>query len=152
MSEQEYLEQRLDEQQKWLSAKSGFNQRWYKRLRVVEIVVAASIPFFASLINSGMPSMSYVVAFLGFVIAAVSAFLSLNKFQENWVEYRAAAETLKREKFLFLTRTPPYADGAAFATLVERVEAVLQKQNAGWTAYMQLPAAPAAPGPAPAGP
>lgn len=152
MTEQEYLEQRLDEQQKWLSGKSSFNQRWYKRLRVVEIVVAASIPFFASLINSGMPSMSYVVAFLGFVIAAVSAFLSLNKFQENWIEYRAAAETLKREKFLFLTRTPPYTDGAAFATLVERVEAVLQKQNAGWTTHMQLPAAPAAPGPAAAEP
>jgi Protein of unknown function (DUF4231) len=137
MTEQEYIEQRLDDQQQWYSKKSSWNQTWYKRLRVVEIVLAVSVPFFTSLINQNMQSMTYVVSALAFVIAAVSGLIALEKFQENWVDYRSAAETLKREKFLFLTKTAPYDGPDPFHNLVQRVEEILAKENATWQGYIQ---------------
>jgi len=137
MTEQEYIEQRLDDQQQWYSKKSSWNQEWYKRLRVIEIVLAASVPFFTSLINKDMSFMTYVVSGLAFVIAAVSGLIAMEKFQENRMDYRNAAETLKREKFLFLTKTAPYDGPEPFHTLVQRVEEILSKENATWQGYMQ---------------
>ena len=137
MTDQEYIEQRLDDQQQWYSTKSSWNQKWYKRLRVIEIVLAAGVPFFTSLINKDMSFMTYVVSALAFVIAAVSGLIAMEKFQENWVDYRNAAETLKREKFLFLTKTAPYDGPDPFHTLVQRVEEILARENATWQGYMQ---------------
>jgi hypothetical protein len=137
MTEQEYIEQRLDDQEQWYSTKSSWNQKWYKRLRVIEVVLAAGIPFFTSLINKDMSFMTYVVSALAFIIAAVSGLIAMEKFQENWVDYRSAAETLKREKFLFLTKTAPYDGPDPFHTLVQRVEEILAKESATWQGYMQ---------------
>jgi hypothetical protein len=136
MTEAEYIEQRLDDQQKWYSAKAAWNQHWYKRLRVLEIVIAAGIPFFTSLIKDVQP-MTYVVSGLAFIIAAISGLIAMQKFQENWTDYRSAAETLKREKFLFLTGTAPYDGPDPYHMLVQRVEEILAKENATWQSYMQ---------------
>jgi len=139
MTEQEYIEQRLDDQEQWYSRKSAWNQKWYKRLRVVEIVLAAGVPFLSSLITRDSLFMTYVVAAIAFVIAAVSGLIALQKFQENWVDYRGAAETLKREKFLYLTKTAPYDSPDPFPVLVQRVEEILSKENSAWQGYMQQP-------------
>ena len=47
IGEAEYLEQRLDDQINWYSKKSSANQAAYKRLRLVEIIAAAAIPYIA---------------------------------------------------------------------------------------------------------
>lgn len=144
MTEQEYIEQRLDDQEQWYSKKSVWNQRWYKRLRVVEIILAAGVPFLTSLIKLDFPFMIYVVSAIAFVIAAVSGLIALQKFQENWVDYRSAAETLTREKYLFLTKTAPYDGPDPFHALVQRVEEILSKENSAWQAYTQQPVGHAA--------
>jgi Protein of unknown function (DUF4231) len=45
ISPEEYIEQRLNDQMGWYDGKSVTNQRWFRRLRFAEIVVAATIPF-----------------------------------------------------------------------------------------------------------
>ncbi|MDH3287817.1 MAG: DUF4231 domain-containing protein [Betaproteobacteria bacterium] len=47
IGEAEYLEQRLDDQINWYSKKSAANQAAHKRLRLIEIIAAASIPLLA---------------------------------------------------------------------------------------------------------
>ena len=47
IAEAEYLEQRLDDQIKWYDKKSSANQAAYKRLRLIEIIAAATIPLLA---------------------------------------------------------------------------------------------------------
>jgi hypothetical protein len=37
----EYIEERLNDQIIWYSKKSQTNQKWFKRLRLLEIIVAA---------------------------------------------------------------------------------------------------------------
>ncbi|HEY3129303.1 MAG TPA: DUF4231 domain-containing protein, partial [Acidobacteriota bacterium] len=76
---------------------------------------------------------------LGVVVAVIASLLGLLHFQEHWLEYRATAESLKKEKFLFLTQTEPYDKNDAFHLLVQRVEALLSKENTGWIQSMAKP-------------
>ncbi len=135
MNEQEYIQQRLDEQQTWYEGKSAWNQSWYKRLRIVEVVLAAAIPFFSSLIGKFPESpgaIPILVSLMAFLIAASSALLALYRFQDNWLQYRTAAEQLKREKFLYLTKCPPYDGDDAFHQLVANVEKILGEESSTW--------------------
>lgn len=45
----EYLNDRLNNQIDWYDGKSQTNQKWFKRLRLLEIIAAAIIPFLAGI-------------------------------------------------------------------------------------------------------
>jgi hypothetical protein len=130
---EEYIERRLDDQIDWYRQRSRSNHAWFKRLRVVELLFASTLPFLVSQISSQTPLLRIAGGAMGVSIAVISGLLSLYRFNENWLEYRTAAEALKHEKFLFLTRTPPYDGEAAFRTLVTQVEALLTQENAKWS-------------------
>ena len=57
----------------------------------------------------------------------------------SWIEYRATAESLRKEKFLFLAQTEPYDKDDAFDLLVQRVEALLSNKNTDWAQSMMNP-------------
>lgn len=132
MDEKEYIEQRLDDQISWYSKKSQCNQKWYKRLKAIEIGAAVSIPFFVSYITDTTPNVKIIVGVLGLAVALISGILALHKFQEIWIEYRTTTESLKHEKFLYLTRCDPYNIENSFCLLVERVESLISKENTKW--------------------
>lgn len=132
MNEQEYIEKRLDDQQQWYEKKSAWNQTWFKRLRLVEIVLAAGVPFASSLMDKNPEVIPMVVSAMAFLIAAISAVISLSNFQDSWLQYRTAAEQLKREKFLFLTGSEPYNGDDPFHDLVQNVEKILGEENSSW--------------------
>jgi len=136
LGEAEYFEQRLDDQINWFDSKSQSNQQTYKRLRLVEIVAAASIPLLAGF-GHGKWYFSVAIALLGLVVAVIAGAMSLYRFQENWTEYRAAAETLKQERFLYLTRAFPYGTDKGFELLVQRVESILKRERSEWLQSMQ---------------
>jgi hypothetical protein len=149
MNEQDYLTKRLDDQRQWLEGKSAWNQTWYKRLRVVEVVLAAAIPFFSSLMGKFPESPNVIpilVSAMAFLIAAASALLALYRFQENWLRYRGTAEQLAREKFLFMTKTQPYDGSDAFQVLVAKVENILGEENSTWREEIRNPTAQPSPG------
>src|SRR5574341_946863 len=102
MTPEEYLKTRLDDQIDWYSAKSRSNQNWFKTLRLIEIAFASASPFLVSQIATDTNVLKIVVAAMGVCVAVIAGIVSLYKFQENWIEYRTTAETLKREKFLFV--------------------------------------------------
>jgi Protein of unknown function (DUF4231) len=52
------------------------------------------------------------------------------------ISYRATAEALKAEKFLFLTQTQPYDKEDAFHLLVQRVESLLSRESSEWLQSM----------------
>ena len=114
MDSEEYLKQRLQDQIDWYDKKSQHNQRWHKKLKAVEILMAASIPFLVGYITETAPGMKFIVGFLSVIVAAIAGLVGLYKFQENWIEYRTTAESLKHEKYLYLTKTGPYDGANAF--------------------------------------
>jgi hypothetical protein len=73
---------------------------------------------------------------LGVIVALLSALDGLLKSQQLWLEYRTTAETLKHQKFLYLTRTEPYDQGDAFHVLVQNVENIISSQNSRWQQQM----------------
>ncbi len=138
MAPEEYIEQRLNDQIVWYDHKSGTNQRWFKRLRFAEIVAAATIPFLSGFAGNSLP-IKIAIGALGVLVAVVASLLGLLQLQVHWIEYRATAESLRREKFLFLTQTEPYDKDDAFHFLVQRVEALLSKENTEWAQSMMKP-------------
>ncbi|MFN0299475.1 MAG: DUF4231 domain-containing protein [Burkholderiales bacterium] len=131
MSPQEYIEQRVDDQIKWLSAKSRWNQDWFKRLRLCELILAAAIPFLAAYADADL-YVKLAVALVGVIIAILAGMLALYRFQELWIEYRATAEALKREKMLFETKVDPYKGDDGFERFVMRIEGILGAENSRW--------------------
>lgn len=133
MDEQEYIEKRLDDQARWYSRKSAWNQNWYKRLKVASLVFSAFVPVAISLIDSH-PWIKILIAIAGAATAIITGVLGVCKFQENWIQYRIACETLKREKYLFLTKCGVYANETnSLNLLVEKTEDILLNENACWT-------------------
>ena len=131
MDAETYFEERLQTQIDWHEAKSGWNQKMFKRLQVVVIVAGALLPFLAGF-QDQVPRLSWAIGALGILVAVVTGVLSLYRFQELWVDYRLTAESLQQEKYRFLTGVPPSDPEPAVAVLVDRVESVLAEQSSQW--------------------
>lgn len=134
MTPEDYIEQRVVDQINWYDSKSQKSQKWFKRIRALEIISASSIPLFAGF-GQGEPWSIILIGILGAVVAILASLLSLNQFQENWIEYRTTCESLKHEKYLFLTRTEPYDEEDPFGLFVQRIESLISKENSAWSQY-----------------
>lgn len=132
MKQEDYLTQRVDDQISWYDSKSQWNQKWYKRLRNIEIIAAATIPFLSGYITQEQPWINIVIGILGALIAVIAGTIGLYNFQENWIEYRTTSESLKHEKYLFLTTTEPYNIDEPFSLFVQRVESLISTENSKW--------------------
>ena len=137
MNQEEYLKERLQDQIDWYDRTSVKNQRLFKRLQVAAILASATIPFLSGYITGTTVLLKLTVGALGLTVAAITAILGLYKFQENWFEFRTTCESLKHEKYLFLTKSEPYDQGDPFKLLVERVESLISKENTAWNRYMK---------------
>ncbi len=126
------MSERLEGQIGWYSHKSTWNQRWYKLLRRIELVLSASIPVVVGL---GVDSLwvRLIVAATGAALTLIAGVHGLYSFQERWIEYRATSEALKQEKYLYLTRSGAYAGAEEpFRLLVERAEGLISHENLSW--------------------
>ncbi len=137
MTTNDYLTDRVDDQIDWYDKKSSWTQRMFKQLQILQIVAAASIPFLTGFITTEATEMKHVVAGIGASIAIIGGIISLYKFQENWIQYRTVSESLKHQKYLFLTRTYPYNTNDATHVLVETVENLISQENSKWSQYTQ---------------
>lgn len=141
MDEATYMKERVDDQINWLDRKSGTNQRFYKRLRLIVIILSVTIPFATGYIGNWKDSIDDIlklsIGIAGVLIAAIEGIQSLFKYQDNWVSYRVTAETLKQEKMLYLTKSGIYANNNMnFQSFVTRVEGILSGESQQWLQNM----------------
>src|SRR5260370_2737404 len=114
--------ERLEDQIDWYDRKSRSNMRWFKRIKITEIVSAAIIPFLAA---SRAPHSAIETGVLGVLITVFEGLLQLNQFQENWIRYRSTCEALTHEKYIFLANAAPYSSvEKPLALLADPVEAL----------------------------
>jgi hypothetical protein len=122
---------RLEDQIGWYDAKSGHNQRWFKLLKICQIVTAAAIPVAAA---AGAPV--WLMGGGGAVIVVLEGLQQLQQYQQNWTTYRSTCERLKHEKFLYLARAGPYAAVPnSESLLAERVEGLVSQEHAAWVSH-----------------
>jgi hypothetical protein len=139
MNEEEYFKNRLDDQIDWYDIKSSKNQKNYKLFQLTLIFSAAAIPLLSGYLGQegATPFLPYIIGALGFMVAIITGILSLYKFQENWTAYRTTCESLRHEKYLYLTKTNPYGGKNAFNMLVQRVELLISQENSSWAEIMK---------------
>jgi hypothetical protein len=141
LDQDEYLTSRVDGQLDWYSRTSKANKRGFLRLRIFEIALGTSITIFSPFAVNFRDWGALAIAVAGGGIAISGSLLALNRNQENWVRNRSLSEALKREKYLFLTRTPPYDDEEkAFTRFVMAAEALMADERAGWARQAAQPA------------
>jgi hypothetical protein len=127
--------ERLEDQITWYDRKSLTNQRYFKRIKMVEIAAAAVIPFLATF---NIPRVLWLTGGLGVLITMLEGMLHLNQYQQNWISYRSTCESLKHEKYVYLGKASPYAVAAdAHALLAERIESLVSQEHAKWASVQQ---------------
>ncbi|MCE4045575.1 DUF4231 domain-containing protein [Lysinibacillus fusiformis] len=131
ISEQAYFQERLDNQINWYDKKSSHFQKVYRCLKGIVIFFSASIPLLVGFI-SDYGFWEIVIGAIGVSIAVIEGWLSLTKYHENWIEYRSICETLRHEKYMYLTRTGVYDIENPFKVLVDRVESIISNETVNW--------------------
>jgi Protein of unknown function (DUF4231) len=129
----EYVERRLDPQEKWHDERAKLNKRLFYTMEVATVLAGAAIP----VVNLWAIKDAYLAgvlsAIFGGVVVVVAAISKLFKFHDNWLHYRALVEALAREKELYAAGAGDYAainGEKRNRLLVERVENLLANKTA----------------------
>ena len=129
----EYLQRRLEPQEKWHDERAKLNKRLFYMVEVATLLAGAAIP----VINLWAVKDAYLAGLLsavfGGIVVVAAAVGKLFKFHENWLHYRALVEALVREKELYSVGAGDYAsvDGdERNRLLVERVENLIANKTA----------------------
>ena len=131
-------EARLEDQIAWYDAKSQHNQRWFKLLKVCQIITAAAIP-----VAAGASAPAWLVGGAGALIVVLEGLQQLQQYQQNWITYRATCEALRHEKYLFLAHAGPYAGTAdGRPLLADRIEGLISQEHAKWVSAREETAQP----------
>ncbi len=130
------MAERVDDQITYHESRSKSNQTWFRRLRFIEILAAASIPFLTGYVTESFV-MQILVGLLGVLIAVVTGTMTLYNFEQNWATSRNTIENLRHEKILFETSSEPYHADQSFPLFVEKIETLLASERDQWFARMQ---------------
>lgn len=123
---------RLEDQLDWYDSTSNRCQKWYKGMKFVQIALAVLIPVMGLL---EPPFTQWAASIAGALIAILEGMQHLNQYSTLWVTYRATAEYLKHEKFLFLSGAGPYrgfSNDDRLVKLSEQVEERVSAEHANW--------------------
>jgi len=155
-----YLNDRIEAQIKWHTDKAAWNKTKYYLAEIITLGAGALIPVinvFDVLSNPGL------IRILSASLAALAVFSSgtskLYKFQENWLNFRALAEALRREKELYFYQVGDYESQMERRQklLVERIENMLASATSQYVSIqraereqpeafaMPMPSAPVVP-------
>jgi uncharacterized membrane protein len=139
---EEYLNDRYRDQINYYGSKAGWNKRMYNWFQWSVIIVSAVLPVLV--VSSIKEDYKWATAGLSLLLAIGTSALKAFKFQENWLNYRQLAETLKQEKHFYDAEIGAYANPAdKYATFVEHVESLISRENAIWTNVHQQKELPA---------
>jgi len=123
----------------WYDNKAVFNKTWHMRLGLIIIAAGAatSIVQLWSPSPDGVHWSTWLSAVLGGVVIIAKGIDSLWKFDDNWANYRQAAEQMKRERRLFINSVGPYRSCSneqnAFQLFAKRIEQIIAtEENIFW--------------------
>lgn len=123
---------RLNDQLNWYDKKSQYSQKWYKRLKIFQVLFAILIPIAVFLPDDWT---KWFTSVAGVLIALLEAVQQMNQYSTLWFSYRVTAEYLKHEKYLFLSCAGPYkahTEEERLVILAERVEEHVSTEHANW--------------------
>ncbi|NYB74835.1 DUF4231 domain-containing protein [Sedimentibacter hydroxybenzoicus DSM 7310] len=131
MDEERYIKERLDDQQEWHGKKAQEFKKAYYNSNIAILICTTLITVCSPFTNI------YIRIFTSILGATATVLLGINKlknYHENWLHYRLISETLKREKYFYLSRSGFYKNQEenSLNILVERVEQIISDENSNW--------------------
>ena len=132
-SPETYLSSRVEDQINWYSKRSGQLKRRYRFYKVMTIVFGGLIPLCIAFSEKIWEPFKYVAAIFGALIAIFEGISGMLKDKETYLTYRAANESLIREKMQYQSKSGKYAEASnAFSVFVESCESIMAGENAQW--------------------
>lgn len=131
----DYASERLEPSITWYDRHSTTARHRFYALQGLQLLAATLTTVLAAWTDAQVPRP--VLAAVSAVSALAAGALSLGGWQQLWIRYRGAAETLKREKYLYSAQAGPYASGGGIALLAERCEGVVLSEYEGWQEEMK---------------
>lgn len=106
------------------------NKTYYHIFQWLVIILSATVPALASMIADENRIITIIVSI---ILAIGTTALKTFKFQENWLNYRAVAEALKKENYYYNAGLEGYNDDDNKNELfVERVESLISREHVLW--------------------
>lgn len=105
----------------------------YKWLNAIQIAAGAALPLIALLFSDYLRVAAVAI---GALITVINAFQHMNQHARLWLTYRTTAESLRHEKYLFLSGAGPYRgmeDAERILALAERVEEHVSTEHSAWS-------------------
>lgn len=124
---------RLEDQLAWYDRNARAVQPRFKALKVIELIIAALLPVVAGV------SAPAQVGLLGAAVVVLEGVQHLFQYQANWILYRATAQALERERYLYLASAGPYDGSDRHAMLAERIEGLIPQEHPRWNEGQQQP-------------
>ncbi|HEY5221347.1 MAG TPA: DUF4231 domain-containing protein [Candidatus Paceibacterota bacterium] len=124
---------RLEDQIAWYDHKSMSSQRHYKRVKIAEVICTVLVPIMAN-INA------LVTAALGGAAIVLETFEQINQWQHNWITYRSTCESLRHEKYSYLSKSGDYevqTEEEAKRLLAQRVESLISTEHSKWILHQE---------------
>ena len=131
----------LDQQIMWFDRNAARSMRWHFRLRLGQILAAATIPVLQ--IASDNITLRVVVGALGGLIVVLQGVDSLHHYGEHYVAWRATERQLSAERWLFSISAGAYQGlsplgDEARQLLAARVHAIESQEHEQWRSQQLL--------------
>lgn len=129
-----FYEEFYEPQFEWYDNKAGRNKWLHRAMKAAQIVLASILPVAVALFpvtsSTFWKNTIIIVAVLLIILEALESYLN---YQKKWMNYRTTAEGLRREKYMFKTRTGDYHDvDDPERVFVERVMALTSQEHRYW--------------------
>ena len=128
---------RLQGQQAWYNDHANRARIMYWTIKVIQLVLGASIPVVA-----GLHAPAALTGSLGALIVVLEGVQQLFQYHDNWIRYRMAATALATQGNLFQARAGDYSTGNPLALLAVRTESITSDEATAWLKAAQAPPAP----------
>ncbi|MCU1655709.1 MAG: hypothetical protein JWO57_365 [Pseudonocardiales bacterium] len=117
----------------WYDRAANRCRRPYQALKIATLVLGGAVTVLAAI---GAPA--WLTASLAASIVAAEGTQQLFQLHANWISYRATAEALRQQMFLYSAHVDPYTDPATRRDrLADVVRAITANENTSWAKAMQ---------------
>lgn len=128
---EDYIQNRYEREIAWYDRRAQQNQWLHRGLQLYAIAASVTIPVLLSV--EDLPEVA--IGALAASVAAAGGIMALLKPNENWLNYRATAETLRKELHLYRAAAGEYEKAPdRKKVFVERVEALISREHTVWLA------------------
>ncbi|RNI40151.1 DUF4231 domain-containing protein [Hanamia caeni] len=136
----DYLEKRYYDQLKYYSSASKKNQKRYKNIQWILIILSTVTTILAALPGTDHFDFKYLIVVTAALVTILTSGLKTFQYQELWVSYRSTMEQLKPEIYYYNFGVGDYGKPGADkeCIFVSRVEQILSKEHTEWPAVKKL--------------